>query len=292
MRAFLSDCVGHMTSSLTHFQEYNSLLERNRVKAKYKEAFWTFIHLFRLPSHSFQLPLIFHKALLIPSKLPFLSNTSSLLFCSQQFPPKISPPSLSPSYPNATLSFTPPLQLLLLPSFTSTSFHSGFAPVIMSFLWLPLSLTHSNSALAASASPSLLYSYSWKLQNQILTVKDAFPLLDSLYPSSLFSHSCLQHNRNYLGRSFRSWKHNQFTGLWWYFVWIHLVLVSDMVRDNWFFSSFFLHTWRNTMEVILHSLIKQVVFVFDAFYQFIPPSSGKNKSLNSLSGPAGSTTLL
>lgn len=102
-----------------------------------KEAFWTFIRPFLLPSCFFQLPLVLHKALLslftLPSSLTLTPSFSVL----SHFP-QISAPSLplTPMPPSLSLpsSAAPP------PALHSTSLHSGFAPTIMSFLQLPLSL--------------------------------------------------------------------------------------------------------------------------------------------------------
>lgn len=167
---------------------------------------------------------------------------------SYSFPSQFSQIS-APCFP---LTLMPPALSLFL--FSSSSSHPSlhFTPV-----WLcphhyvlppapPLS-THSNSALAASASPSpsIHYSYCWKLHRQTLTVKDSFTRLDSFYPSRLFSHSRLQHNWNYLWCCFRSWKHSIST--------VVVLFYLDMSMFLLLVDFYPVHTCTNAMDIILHS---------------------------------------
>lgn len=157
---------------------------------------------FRPSSLFFQLPLILHKALFSLSTLPssLMLPPTFFFFKSSAFPPNLSP--MSPSYPNTTLSFTP----LFSSSSSSPSLH--FTPFRLCpqhdvFPPAPPLTTHSNSTLAASASsPSLHFSCCRKLHCQILTVKYSFIQLHSSYSSPL--SSCLWHNWNDVGHSFRS----------------------------------------------------------------------------------------
>lgn len=143
----------------------NSLVARSRVEASDKEAFWTFICLFLHPSCCFQLPLLSRKAILkprlllltLPPSFSILSHFPQIL--APRLPLTLMPPSLSlPS------SDPPPLVL------QSTSFHSVLAPHHSVFPPAPPLATRTNSALTASASPSLHYSHCWYWQWRILSI--------------------------------------------------------------------------------------------------------------------------
>ena len=135
---------------------------RNRVDANDEEAFWTFIRPFLLPlllfpasthltqKHYSALPpflplerfLSLFSVLLSPSPPPPKKKSQTPCLPLTLMPTSLSLPSSAPPPPHPSLHFTP---------FWLCPHHYVFPPAT------PL-CTHSNSALAASASPPLLLS--------------------------------------------------------------------------------------------------------------------------------------
>lgn len=186
---------------------------------------------------------------------------------------------MSPSYPNATLSFTP----LFSSSSSSPSLHFTpfrLCPQHYVFPPAPPLTTHSNSTLAASASPpSLHYSYCWKLHRQILTVKYSFIQLDSLYSSPLFS--CLPTQLELSGALFWVPKHPIYkvvvvlyldSSIFWFQIQIK---TTRVFAARWFSSSPHMHKHHGS-----DFALADCVLLMNAHYQFILLCFGKHKYLN------------
>lgn len=187
-------------------------------------------------------------SLTLPPSFSVLSHSSQI--SAPCLPLTLMPPSLSlPS------SAPPP------PVLHSTSLHSGFAPSIMSFLQLPLSLLtlilpSPPLPLLLSTTPTAESStaryWQWRILSLGLTL--------SIHPP--YSHTHASNTIEMIWGAVSGPKNIQLTGLWWHFIWINLCscFSSWVCAAGWFlpFSHMYTHTHHgsdSTLSIIISCVL-------------------------------------